>query len=123
MLEEAQGYCDTLHKSCGSVVAVCDRDGIIACAGVPKKQILEQKVPAEAEKIMDERKFYCYTSGESKIPVGSEGWHISSMMPILSEGDIIGGVMCLKEELREVGETETALIRTAGIFLGKQLEE
>jgi len=123
MLSEAQGYCETLYKSCGIVVAVCDRDGVIACAGAPKKQVLEQKLPAEAERIMDERQFYCHAGDGEGIPVGNGSWYISSMMPILSEGDIIGGVMCLKEHLGEVGETEKALIRTAGIFLGRQLEE
>ncbi len=123
MLSEAQGYCETLYKSCGIVVAVCDRDGVIACAGVPKKQVLEQKVPLEAERIMDERQFYCYSQDGEGIAVGNGSWYISSMMPILSEGDVIGGVMCLKEKLGEVGETEKALIRTAGIFLGRQLEE
>ncbi|MBE6713597.1 MAG: AbrB/MazE/SpoVT family DNA-binding domain-containing protein [Ruminococcaceae bacterium] len=122
MLSEAQGYCETLYKSCGIVVAVCDRDGVIACAGAPKKQVLEQKVPAEAEQIMDSRQLYCYTPGEEAIALGGS-WHVSSMMPILSEGDVIGGVMCLKETPIEVGETEKALIRTAGIFLGRQLEE
>ncbi len=123
MLEEAQGYCETLNKSCGIVVAVCDRDRIIACAGIPKKNILEQKIPSEAEKLLEERKLHCYASGDAKIPVGPEGWYLSSLMPILSEGDLIGGVLCLKESLRDVGETEKALIRTAGIFLGRQLDE
>ena len=123
MLEEAQGYCETLHKSCGIVVAVSDRDVMIACAGVPKKSVIDQKIPTDAEKILEERRLFCYAPGQVKIPLGPEGWHISSLMPIISEGDIIGSVMCLKDELREVGETEKALIRTAGIFLGRQLEE
>ena len=123
MLEEAQGYCETLNKSCGIVVAVSDRDRIIACAGVPKKSIMEQKIPTEVEKLLEERRLYCYTTGDSKISIGSEGWYLSSMMPILSEGDLIGSVMCLKDNLREAGETEKALIRTAGIFLGRQLDE
>ena len=123
MLEEAQGYCDTLHKSCGIVVAVSDRDAIIAGTGVPKRHLLDQKLPSEAEKLLEQRKLYCYAPGDDKIPMGPEGWHISSLMPILSEGDMIGSVMCLKNEEKEVGETEKALIRTAGLFLGRQLEE
>ncbi len=123
MLSEAQGYCETLYKSCGIVVAVCDRDAVIACAGGAKKQVLDQKVPTEAERIMDSRQLYCHTAESGEIPLGNSSWHISSMMPILSEGDVIGGVMCLREVLEAVGETEKALIRTAGIFLGRQLEE
>ncbi len=123
MLEEAQGYCDTLYKSCGIVVAVCDRDGVIACAGVPKKGVLEQKLPSEAEKRMDARALYVHRRGEERIEMGPEGWYVSSMMPILSEGDIIGAIACLTKEEREAGETEKALIRTAGLFLGHQLED
>jgi AbrB family transcriptional regulator (stage V sporulation protein T) len=123
MLEEAQGYCDTLYKSCGIVVAVCDRDGVIACAGVPKKTVLEQKIGPQVERILEGRKMYLFTSGAEKIEMGPEGWYISSLMPIVSEGDVIGGVAALRQELKDVGETEKALIQTAGIFLGRQLDE
>ncbi len=123
MFEEAQGYCDTLHKSCGIVVAVFDRDAIIACAGIPKKAVIDQKIAPEVEKILETRQLYTYRSGTSRIGMGPEGWYVSSLMPVLSEGDIIGGVACLKTELKEVSETEKALIQTAGVFLGRQLEE
>ena len=123
MLEEAQGYCESLNKSAQIVVAVCDRDAVIACAGVPKKSVIDQKISSEVEKLLGERKLYLHSQKEAKIAMGPEGWHISSMMPILSEGDIIGGVACLKEEDHEPTETEKALIRTAAIFLGRQLEE
>ncbi len=123
MLSEAQGYCETLYKSCGIAVAVCDRDGIIASAGAGKKALTDQRVSTEMEKIMEGRTLYCHKAGTQELPVGSEGWYVSSMMPILSEGDVIGGVMCLRKEAVEVGETEKALIRTAGIFLGRQVEE
>ncbi|MBR2634521.1 MAG: AbrB/MazE/SpoVT family DNA-binding domain-containing protein [Clostridia bacterium] len=123
MLSEAQGYCDTLYKSCGIVVAVVDRDAVIACAGVPKKSVIDQKLSQETEKILNSRQLFSYTMGAVQIPMGPEGWFVSSLMPIISEGDVIGGVACLKQDLREVGDTEKALIQTAGIFLGRQLEE
>jgi len=123
MLEEAQGYCDSLYKSCGIVVAVCDRDAVIACAGVPKKNVIDQKISPEVDRILEERQLFCYETGAPVIEMGPQGWHVSSLMPILSEGDIIGGVACLKQELKEVQETEKALIRTAGLFLGRQLED
>ncbi len=123
MLGEAQSYCDTLHKSLGIVVTVFDRDAVIACAGVPKKTVIDQKIGPEAERMLESRQMFTYSMGAMRIPMGPEGWYVSSMMPIVSEGDIIGGVACLKQELKEVGETEKALIQTAGIFLGRQLEE
>ena len=123
MPEEAQSYCDSLHKSCGIAVAVCDKDGVIACAGVPKKAVMEQKISSETEKRLEERVLYCAESGDEGIPMGPEGWHISCLMPIISEGDVIGGVASIKAGHGEATETEKALIRTAGLFLGTQLEE
>ena len=30
-------YAETLHKTCGLHVAICDRDSVIACAGISKR--------------------------------------------------------------------------------------
>ena len=30
-------YAETLHKTCGLCVAICDRDSVIACAGIPRR--------------------------------------------------------------------------------------
>ena len=40
----AYQYVDTLNKVCQMSVAVTDRDTIIACAGVPKKEHTEKKI-------------------------------------------------------------------------------
>ena len=122
MLEEAQGYCDTLYKSCGIVVAVFDRDAIVACAGVAKKSVIDQKIGSEVEGILEGRQLFSCNEGSPRIPMGPEGWFVSSLMPILSEGDVIGGVACLCRECKEASETEKALIRTAGLFLGRGLD-
>lgn len=123
MLEEAQGYCETLQKSCSLTVVVCDRDSIIAAAGVSKKDCIDKKTPPEMDKLLESRKLYAYQSGMPRIALGPEGYYISALMPILSEGDIIGAVASIKTDLREVAETEKLLIQTAGIYLGRQLEE
>ena len=105
------------------MVAVFDRDAIVACAGVAKKSVIDQKISSEVERFLEARQLFFYEMGAVRMPMGPEGWYVSSMMPILSEGDIIGGVACLRQELKEVGETEKALIRTAGLFLGRSLED
>ena len=43
LMDFASEYAETLYKTCNMPVAVCDRDCIIACAGVPKKEFLEKK--------------------------------------------------------------------------------
>ena len=122
MPEEAQGWCDTLQKSCGIAAAVFDRDEIIACAGVPKARTLEQKISPAIDALMEKRTLYVAKPGEEGIPLGPEGYSVAALMPIVSEGDVIGGVASLSPGAREVGEPETSLIRTAGIFLGRRME-
>lgn len=129
----ASQYAETLYKTCGMAVVICDRDAVIACAGVPKKEYNDRKLSAEIEEIIDSRTLYNIRSEHSHISTGSErinviegGSHyISCAMPILAEGDIIGCVASVistdSESTLEL-DLETKLIQTAAGFLGKQLE-
>ena len=40
----AAQYTETLHKTCGMAVVICDRDAVIACAGISQEGIRGQKV-------------------------------------------------------------------------------
>ena len=125
----ASQYADTLCRTCGLSVVITDRDAVIACAGVPKKDYVEKRLSADLEKITDNRSFYQHKPGERKLSVidDASGTHfISSAMPIISEGDITGCVVFVLSE-SESGEGRNAeleekLIRTAASFLGRQLE-
>ena len=123
ILTQADGYCTALNKSSGLAVAICDRDGVLACAGIPKKAMAEQRLPESVEQILAKRGLYTFRMNETKIPMGPEGWHISSLMPILCNGDMIGGVIALSREIKEPGEAEIALVKTAALYLGQGLEE
>ena len=40
----ASQYADTLHKTCTNPIIICDRDSVVAFAGVSKKECAEKKV-------------------------------------------------------------------------------
>ena len=46
LMDFAAGYAETLYKTCNIPVAVCDKDCIIACAGISKKEF-----PSGIEKV------------------------------------------------------------------------
>jgi len=123
----AAQYADTLSKTCGIGTAIFDRDGVIACAGVPKKDFAERKPSEELERIMEKRGFYV-GDGE-KVPVlrDSGSYFISCAMPIQSAGDIVGCVVAVKTDGDRAGDisrdVEHKVIQTAAGFLGRQLEE
>jgi len=121
----AAQYAETLHKTCGLSVVICDRDAVIACAGIPKREYTDRKISSEAEKIIENRQFY--TASDEPVPLtDGGGLTIRCLMPIITEGDITG---CVASVLPHDGEApaaapelESKLIQTAAGFLGKQLE-
>ncbi len=125
----ASQYADTLHKTCGMAVVICDRDAVIACSGLPKKEYNDKALSDEVESIIESRNLYLYKDGGEKLPVIKDGnmHFISCAMPIITEGDIVGCVASVSdinsEGSRELAaELESKLIQTAANFLGKQLE-
>lgn len=125
----AAQYADTLNKTCGMSVIITDRDVIIACAGVSKKEYTEKKVSEEIEDIIESRTLYMQSGDATKIPVIDDGGshYVSCAMPIISEGDIVGCVASLLANDASgnsalARDVETKLIQTAASFLGKQLE-
>ncbi|MBR5445129.1 MAG: recombinase family protein, partial [Clostridia bacterium] len=122
----AAQYAETLYKTCGLACVICDRDAVIACAGIPKKEYTDRKLTAEVEAVMEARQLYT-CDGREPMPIvdGSAGI-VSCLMPISSEGDITGCVasVCIPDGQPRSGTTdlETKLIQTAAGFLGRQLD-
>ena len=126
----AAQYAETLHKICSMAVVICDRDAVIACSGVPKKEYNDKPLSDELERIIEGRSMYMWHEGSDRLPVISSGdnHYLSCAVPILSEGDIIGCVASVADangdRPRDMigGEVESKLIQTAAVFLGRQLE-
>lgn len=123
-------YAETLHKTCSLAVVICDRDAVIACSGVSRKEYVDKSLSDELEAIIEGRTLYMWREGSQRLPViaDSDNHYLSCAMPIISEGDIIGCVASVAdtdgEHPRDMigSEVESKLIQTAAGFLGKQLE-
>ncbi len=119
-------YAEVLYKTSGYSVVVCDRDHVIAVAGLPKKELLERRVSSALEDSMELRKSYHYTGGEAGklAPVEGVDRYAIVCAPIITSGDVCGSIMLLAEEsVTAATDTEIKLIATAAAFLGKQMEE
>ena len=126
----ASQYAETLHKTCSLSVVICDRDAVIACSGVPRKEYTDKSLSKGLEEIVESRSLYFYRDGDEPVAVLADGgsFFVSCAMPIISEGDIVGCVASVTDHPETAhrdapgGEVETKLILTAAGFLGKQLE-
>ncbi len=123
----AAQYADALSRTCNLEVVICDRDSFIAVAGVSKKEYMDKPLSSSLEKVMQGRSLYRFAEGSEKIrAIDSDSeTYISTAMPIISEGDVIGCVASLNSNHpKDVStlDVEAKLIATAAVFLGKQME-
>jgi AbrB family transcriptional regulator (stage V sporulation protein T) len=126
--EFAGQYAETLHKTAGLSVAICDKDSVIACSGLPKKEFFEKRVSERGEEAMEGRAFLSCGRGNcfELTADGHSSYRVSMFAPILASGDVVGAVVSMRNENAEQSslseEVESTLVRTAATFLGKQLE-
>ena len=125
----AAEYAETLAKTAGMSIFVCDRDAIIAVAGASKREYLDRKISKGLEEIIEGRAIYRRDHGKEPFSVIADkaSHYISCAMPILAEGDIVGCILSglqydTSADDKISDEIEMKLIQTAGIFLGKQME-
>lgn len=121
----ATHICDTLNKTTGHTVVICDRDMVIAVSGTPRRELMDKRISEEIEHVIESRQVYQCKTGENKFQVtDSSDHHFAAIAaPIISEGDVSGCVVFVTSDADEcMGETEYKLAQTVAGFLGKQME-
>jgi len=122
--ESAEQMCETMNKTLGCCVAICDRDSYISVCGASKRELTRKHISSELEQLMERRKLYQRTGAEHKITLadGIDKYVIDVAAPILTEGDVLGCVVFFSEGDGNSTEVEYKLAQTVAAFLGKQME-
>ncbi len=126
MSEFASQYADVLSRISSLPTLICDKDHVIAAAGVSKREFLERRVSTVLENYMESRKSYCATQQNAGDIQPIEGVENSAAViyPIIAAGDVTGAVVMLSSESIKVPSgAEIKLAQSAAAFLGKQMEE
>ena len=119
----AAQICESLHKSTDAIAAVCDRDSIIAISGGARRELMDKRVSASVERIMEARSAFRHEGGSPLHAVESDDRYcISVAAPIISEGDILGCVLFISPNGAAGSDIELKLAQTVASFLGKQME-
>ena len=121
----ARIYADSLSKTLDCTVCITDTDQVIAAAGNGKKELQEMLLSAELAEVFQERKTVLKKSSDAEfvaITKDRNEYSEEIISVILSEGDIVGGVIFLqKNEKKHFGEMEKKFAAGAADLLGRQL--
>ncbi len=121
----ASQYAEVLNRIAGLPMIICDRDHVVAAAGVSRKEYLERRVTQELEECVQTRRTFLESSGEKLIPVEGVDRPAQIVCPILASSDVTGSVVVFRPEDGEPlpEEAGAKMAQVAAAFLGKQMEE
>ena len=122
----AKQYAESLSQMLGCLAGICDMDQVVAAAGNGKKELQDEDITRELGEFLKERKTQNAKAGEKRyVPVVSktEPYSQEVISPILCAGDVIGAVLLLNMDQKDLfEEREICLAEYTAKVLGKQME-
>lgn len=124
MSQLAEAYAGALVSLTGLGAVICDGEQVIAVAGAAKKELLHKALSPQLEELVQGKKSFVST-GEATVPVAQGAAAAAlAVFPVVSLGDVMGGVLLLKGEKSPARLSPEAAesARSAALFLSRQLE-
>lgn len=126
----AKDYTDSLHRTLGHIALISDRDAIVASSGAGKRDYVEKALSPDVERILENRQTAVLnlSAGLRMIPITgddrSDAYSAQIVVPILADGEIIGGLMLLSRESgTDMTEIDRKVAETTANIVGKQMEQ
>ena len=122
----ASQYAEVLTRVSGQPVLICDKDHVIAAAGVSKREYMERRITPVIEEMLETRRSFNAKQGETGQlqPIEGVDSTCAIMHPIIASGDVTGAVIMLSSSsMPAPSDTEIKLVQSAAAFIGKQMEE
>lgn len=126
----AKDYTDSLHRTLGHIALISDRDAIVASSGAGKRDYIEKAISPDVERILENRQTAVLnlSAGLRMIPITgddrSDAYSAQIVVPILADGEIIGGLMLLSRESgTDMTEIDRKVAETTASIVGKQMEQ
>lgn len=122
---DTKQYVDVLSRTTGLAAVICDRDRVVAAAGMPKKDIVGKRISPMLESYMERRSGFTLGTDKDNIVISEDmPREVAVMSPIIGAGDILGAVVLLCDEKKKTpGVVDVKLTQVAAGFMSKQMEE
>ncbi len=120
-------YTESLAKVTDLIAIVTDKDVVIAVSGTAKKDLLEQSISPELEKIIEKREVATLEEDKA-ILITAKGnrekeCKAQVIVPIISDSEVTGSVILMaKEKGVKLGKQEEQIAQVGANFLGNQME-
>ena len=123
----AGALCEAVREVTDKTVLLFDCDSVIAAAGKDVKNLVGEPVSEELERILTERtmKVANLSEGDVIVPLFRRDiLTLSSevVVPVVSNGDLLGGVAIISKEDGSFGEVELLIAKCTAAFLARQFE-
>lgn len=117
----AETYCQALTGALGFSAAVTDTETVQFASGALKKTLLSA---ALSEAYIDRmRQKQTVLAPEGYVAFRDLPALRFAAVPVTSSGDVLGSVLIATDDTRlKLSETELSILKTAALYLGKQLE-
>lgn len=121
-------YSDILAQAIEMPVLISDLDNIIAVSGISKKEFIKQKITKSFEELIKCRSTFSAYENPRKtfIPIEGSQNQAAFIYPIVSLGNVIGGICVLKNKDFDLNLNEKKvtfkLVEITAKFLSKYLE-
>lgn len=126
----AKDYTDSLYRTLGHMACVCDRDAVVSISGTSKKELVERPLSHEVEDILQGRRLVVNNllDGAQMIPVTNDdvaaNYTAQLIMPILAEGEIIGGILLLDRSAgARITDIDQKVAEATATIIGRQMEQ
>ena len=126
----AKDYTDSLYRTLGHITLICDRDAVVSATGGAKRELIEKPLSQEVENILQNRQMSVLnlSAGAKMIPITNddraEAYSAQLVMPILADGEIIGGLMLLSRDSGAfMGEVDQKVAETTASIIARQMEQ
>ena len=118
----AEVYCQALTGALGFSAAVTDTETVLFASGAMKKQLLKAALSEPFIERMRTRQPVLAPEGFTLF-AGETPPLRTAAVPVTSGGDVLGSVLIATDDSRlKLTETELSILKTAALYLGKQLE-
>jgi len=123
----AAEYVGALNGTFGHTAAICDMEHVIAAAGQGKKVLADKRLSPKFDAWLLTKQGAGSGNGEDALLSVVQGQEVSFaqqiVVPILLNGDVAGAVLMAASETEPaMGEAEALALKTAALYLARQLD-